>query len=872
MGLINLQTNLKSLRFGNDRFDNGNSGQPYIQTPIPGQLPRSGTEDFILRGGLNTFEDSATDVLRLGKYFADLRNPDGLLFIAKQNLLSRTAVRTQASTGILNEGIYTPLSTLAQAGLVAFGGHLNKQGLNPTLGIGEAYTPQRYFDAVRETNFADTPLFTNISIQGVGNQNFSPLNIPLGDAIGDIRNKLIGYYQDLIIDNSSNRQDVLSYQGGPGAFLGIGKTNIRFATGNDDSPNSARTGRNGALKDTGFFTLDGTNYKVFSLGNSNTDRSDLPTFETESKLDIPQQYQDLSNLYTNYSVFKIGNSDTDRSDFISLNYNRGLGLSFLIIDKDSDKSLSDSQYTGFNQAGQLLSETEARDARPSEPSKVLISPPSSSKLINVNGLKLLGASNKFFTPITPADNGFTPNGTIDSNTRVVGSLNNPDETQSESPLNAGNNRTYTYSQADLVNIPRSSDGVDGISFYIGNVLTTTGIGDFRKKLRNNATSTQNTNNSIVGNITNAPNYFEKNIEQRVNLGNPGDTNGKDLKSYTNGSNPGKIFGYSGGNASPSSYDKINALPIYKSSESAPDYTNDLVKFRIGIIDNNDPSLKTYIHFRAFLNQISDGYTADWSDSRYIGRGEKFYTYSGFDRKVSLSWTVAAQSKAELIPMYKKLNYLASVCAPDYSEYGYLRGNIITLTIGGYFYEQPGIITGFNYEMNDDNATWEIGINDEGESDSTVKELPHLIKVSGFNFIPIHTFVPRLQRNLYNPEGGVLTDSNQYGPERYISLENKGAFNGPASDTNNYGEIYRTPNPSPPPPPPTPPPPSPTPTPQQQQALFGIQDVSGAGGSAQQTVSPPGGNPFVEPLVNEGNTGVATVPDAVIELRRQQLTR
>jgi hypothetical protein len=39
-------------------------------------------------------------------------------------------------------------------------------------------------------------------------------------------------------------------------------------------------------------------------------------------------------------------------------------------------------------------------------------------------------------------------------------------------------------------------------------------------------------------------------------------------------------------------------------------------------------------------------------------------------------------------MYKKLNYLASICAPDYSANGYMRGNIITLTIGGYFYEQP----------------------------------------------------------------------------------------------------------------------------------------------------------------------------------------
>jgi hypothetical protein len=674
MGLINLQTNLKSLRFGNDRFGNGNSGQPYIQTPIPDQLPRSGTEDFILRGGLNTIEDSATDVLRLGKYFADPRNPDGLLFIAKQNLLSRTAVRTQSSTGILNEGIYTPISTLVEAGGVAFGLHVNKQGLNPFLGIGEVYTPQRYFDAVRETNFVDTPLLTNINIQGVGSQNFSPLNIPLGNIVGDIRNRLIGKYQDLIIGDSPNQQNILTYQGGPGSFLGVGQTNIKFATGNDDSPNSARTG----------------------------------------------------------------------------------------INNTKGKEIVNGTYL------------------------------TSKKLINLDGNKLLGTSEKVFTgPLPPSENGFTPEGKIDSSRRLIGSLDNPDQTQSTTLTAVSyNNRTYTYSQNQLDTIPKETNGTDGISYYIGNLKTTTGIGDFRALLRSKATDNQKIDNKIVGNITNAPNYFTKNIEKRVNLGDPGDTNLKDLTSYTNGyTPPNPSEGKSGGNASPNSYDKINVLPIYKSNGPSQAkindnaITNDLIKFRIGVIDNNNPGKKAYIHFRAFLNQISDGYTADWASTQYIGRGEKFYNYTGFDRKVSLSWTVAAQSKAELIPMYKKLNYLASVCAPDYSGNGYLRGNIVTLTIGGYFYEQPGIITGFSYEMNDDNATWEIGINDanEGGNDSSVKELPHLIKVTGFNFIPIHNFVPRLQQNNFgtlNPDN-VLIDGNTYGPERYIALSN--------GENNNYSK-------------------------------------------------------------------------------------
>ena len=174
------------------------------------------------------------------------------------------------------------------------------------------------------------------------------------------------------------------------------------------------------------------------------------------------------------------------------------------------------------------------------------------------------------------------------------------------------------------------------------------------------------------------------------------------------------------------------------------------------LDNNDPSLKTYIHFRAFLDSMDDSYAAEWASQKYMGRAESLYNYQGFDRTVNLSWTVAAQSKQELIPMYKKLNYLASVCAPDYSDSGYMRGNLIELTVGGYIYEQMGIMQGISYTVPQD-SPWEIGINDssintegfdKNRSDDTVKELPMMIKVSGFSFKPIQNFVPNKQINTF----------------------------------------------------------------------------------------------------------------------------
>jgi hypothetical protein len=154
--------------------------------------------------------------------------------------------------------------------------------------------------------------------------------------------------------------------------------------------------------------------------------------------------------------------------------------------------------------------------------------------------------------------------------------------------------------------------------------------------------------------------------------------------------------------------------------------------------------KNWMTFRAFLGSFSDSYSGAINSQQYVGRGENFYTYQGFTRKISLSWTVAALSKEELIPMYKKLSYLASNTAPVYND-GFMQGPLIQLTVGGYIHNMPGYIEGLTLEMGED-STWEIGINDSGLRDPTVAQLTHIIKVSGFSFTPIiaPTSIPALR--------------------------------------------------------------------------------------------------------------------------------
>ncbi len=157
-------------------------------------------------------------------------------------------------------------------------------------------------------------------------------------------------------------------------------------------------------------------------------------------------------------------------------------------------------------------------------------------------------------------------------------------------------------------------------------------------------------------------YIDGRIEKRVSLGDPGIRG--NLTSYVVGKLPSGSSGVQteasirANSGYDKALDKITSFPLYQTTGLPPKETNDLVKFRIGVLDNTDPTKKTYVHFRALIDSFSDQYTSDWNSQKYMGRGENFYKYNGFDRQISLSWTVAAQSKQELIPMYQKLNYLS----------------------------------------------------------------------------------------------------------------------------------------------------------------------------------------------------------------------
>jgi hypothetical protein len=191
-------------------------------------------------------------------------------------------------------------------------------------------------------------------------------------------------------------------------------------------------------------------------------------------------------------------------------------------------------------------------------------------------------------------------------------------------------------------------------------------------------------------------------------------------------------------------DKMNTIyPFLFPNNIAPwefdfykDQTQDVIKFVFEAISNDQPNMSKAIFFRAFLTAgITDNNSAQLNSFKYMGRGENFYTYQGFDRSVGFSFRIAAFSKTELDFVYNKLELLMSQVYPDYSsKQGIMRAPVVRVTIGDYLYRVPGFIENVNITI-DNNTPWETNL------DGDTYQLPQVVDVA-ISFKPIMDTLPQ----------------------------------------------------------------------------------------------------------------------------------
>jgi hypothetical protein len=740
----------KSIPFGKDRPGGGSSNQPYIKKPVQEEFKNPAFySDFLIRGGILAPLSAAEDATRLTKYFTDINNPSGILFATKQNILSRVGVKTEAVRpspaylgGALNEGVYLPTSTVAQA-LVGFTGTtLNKQGIDPT-GLIPFLSIDKYQETVYKKN----------QFQVIGT------SIPKS-----VQRKVDKINQNIIKTNNSLIQ-----------------TQKNLASQTTYSPSQP------------------TSLDFSALGNSRINRvnnrfnnREQQQFESDVEWDQVKENRlkkRVSNLEDELGGLQDQLSNTLQNRLLKLWNKFGLNSSNESQVSNSSTLLS---YGGGPGSALGFSRTKIKFATSNDGET-----PLRTGYVMVDPYAGIGYLN--YSPGNPIVYGLDP---IFDGKQLYSSVyrqyqkKNPSVTEEQyfgvptyfnDVLAGGYDGALTIQPWDVKPSNNSTLSEQQLAAQELNLNSDT-LEDFRTLL----IPLTKENSTFLSPTSNYPQDFEK----RFNLtGGTGISAGNRRRNRSNPSSGSLVNDSSVSQP----LDSVTAYPIYKSEfkngsrygKEGFEELNDIVEFSIAILNNDDQnkpengitglSYRKYMHFRAFIDNVQDSYTAEWNGIKYMGRGEKFYKYGGFERQMSLGFTVVAQSKDELNIMYDKLNFLASSLAPEYLDSltsGYMCGNIAYITLGDYIYDQPGIITSLTFDIPED-SPWEIKRDTKFVSGSavsgTARQLPHMIKVT-LNFTPIQKFRPSKQTwaNEFTRKGEGIAESTLLvdpGNQRFIDPNN-----------------------------------------------------------------------------------------------------
>ena len=696
MPLIDLKTDLKSLKYGRDQFNGGSSGQPYITTTLDGktnvsvgtnsilgllgvdQIPlipnvssrlnetRAGrfvnqilsTDDFIRGGAAGSIQAAINDTFRIGAFLTDL--PKGPLFIAKQVGLQLSNPKLEvkkggralvsgglnlspsSALGTLTGGILGPtrvynlgINTLAQVPANAFGIHFSRHGLLPILDKDSKYEGVVTFN--NESNKSKENRLVELTDKfNLGKAtSFTKQQSTFIAGINAAVRALTGLGVSVNPSklNPSNNTIQGPYIGGPSSVYGIGATIIN---------------RN---------TYTGDTFKNLNIYRSNVSalNSSLSNINYYNTLGVSNQYFPSSQEIIDYNDIDSNKPTAKPSSLDRATYAQTPNLPVPIVT--------------FGVTGSQIDQVKT--------------------LYNVT------------TITSKYKNTLAANATYAAYRKLIDSKNLRE-------------KSYTYTHT-VANTPIVNNPVNQFGIY------------------DNTSKSTISNEEILPTATTYPVYSNSKKIVKINL--PWNKVTRELRVGSG------------------EQDKINLTPMFNSvSGSLPDKViiydpatktriqhniNDLVKFRIQAIAGSNPKSSNYMIFRAYLTQFSDNVDATWNSVKYAGRGEDFYIYNGFGRKIQINFKVAALSAEEMKPMYQKLNYLMSNLMPDYDGV-LMNGPLVKMTVGNWIDSQVGILNSLSYNVPQD-SPWEIALNEPltGASGVDVDTLilPHVVEVN-MTFTPI----------------------------------------------------------------------------------------------------------------------------------------
>jgi len=764
MPLLDLRTDLKSLKYGSDRFGGGDSGQPFIQNDINNPaIAVNNIDDGFIRGGFTgAFKSSVTDFKRITKFLKN--SPQGPLFIARQIGLQLSNPRVERRSGPYSnalEGLLQPtrlynagINTLAQVPVNAFGIHFKRHGLQPTIDERTMYESVVRSNAGLNNNNVNTALKENrllvlFNRLDLG-ENVRGSTIPLSPAalrqqnrqsniaerrrIRDVNriNKkeaelakasVLSQYRNQLLDDPQTRtltdkdiEDLISITKSE-PLSNYGYIAQKFKR--------VKLDKKQLKKSRDIFYLDdyiGGPGSTYGIGNTLIRRYSFT--------------EDLSKIEASYLLSKdlAGKTRNDSGDIevVKISNTTDFALSYgLPNDPDLDSTFL--EYTASNADRGFSNKIRHRGQQKFYPYSTLgVSKfyfPSGSDPVNAEGyttssksfLRPENAFNLTDTQLSNAEFQLNPGG--GGSTRIS-TEDNPLEISDVTIVSSNNKKNALYNAYQrYTQIIESRQLREELSLVSGSntYYNETGIygdsyteGSFKSSINQNILPTSDHSPSYQNGFkerVNFKGFTWRTISREARVG----SGRKDILNLTPIFNANRYFGN----------DTVDINGIKYN-------VRDLVKFKIQGVFTDNPSESNHIVFRAYLTSLSDDVNGEWTDIKYAGRGDKFYVYNGFTRKISVSFKVAALSVEEMRLIYLRLNALMGQVMPDYRG-TLMRGPLTRLTIGNWVDAQLGKIDSISFKVPDD-SPWEIALD---EPENGIKELilPHVVEVT-LSFTPI----------------------------------------------------------------------------------------------------------------------------------------
>jgi len=717
MSLLDLKTDLKSLKYGSDRPGGGDSGQPYQKVDINtvdsgfNRFRMTKFDDGLVRGGVVGAANAAiVDTFRIGKFLKDF--PKGPLFIVKQiglqlsnpqletkklktdnptkgggllrnvgNFALNTAnklVNAVGPTRIYNLGI----NTIAQVPVGAFGIHFNRHGLLP---VQDDQT--KYLAVAQNNNNEENNRLAGLRNRfGLGaNYDLYKGNIKLRKKELKTLNVIAATFEGGVpfansVYNDIQNSRIADYIGGPSSVYGIGRTLIPR-------------------------TPERTNdkLKIDAAKNRNYNAQHIPDVKISSSFDYGLSL--LTNTSTNLTNREF-NLTKDNQQTLN-----GSLLNYDVTDYNAFRLAKDKQGSSYASASAML-----RNDR--------------LYYIQASRRSTSSLSDSYFPDLKSVANERT---TLNDTTSKlykggvwVGALTSSNDIELS-------NRTSSSLSSQRFRLPKPTSLINNSVTYDGgkpegSLIVSADLGLSKLDTSIPTGSINIDNNAIPYTTPTLKKYAE--LRKKVDEGTSIDKTYITEISRQGGSKTEtfKTFNVNISRNDPSLiYNRLTKLAFRRTNDTNVD--DDTLALKFMPLDPFTGNVLRTLSFLGYITDYSENYDSSWGDVKYAGRNEKFYIFNDFKRTATVGFNIPCFNPDELEQKHCDMSELASVLAGKYQDNLLLGGIITRLKVGRYINDQPGIITNLSFSPIE-GSSWDLD-----------RELAFYLKVS-FGFTLIHNFLPQ----------------------------------------------------------------------------------------------------------------------------------